>query len=522
MAEHFKGLTDQWGQPIEKQALVQEQAAPTSSSVRRHDAHHPAAGLSPGRLARILRNSIDGDPEDYLALAEDMEERDLHYSSVLATRKVQVSGLPVTVEAAGDDPASIAHADLIRSIVEREAFEIELKDMLDAIGKGFSFTEIIWDTSEGQWQPRELKWRDPRWFTFDEIDGETPLLRDIAGDVPLKPFSWIRHQAKAKSGLPIRGGLARAAAWAFLFKAFTMKDWAIFCEAYGQPLRLGKYDAGASETDKAVLLEAVTNIGVDYAAIVPTSMTVDFIKADIAGSHELYEKRADFLDRQISKLVLGQTATTDAIAGGHAVGKVHDKVRGDIEEADARQLAGTLMRDMVRPAVDLNFGRQKKYPVLKIGRPEEEDISKLVDNVVKLVPLGLRVGAATMRDKIGIPDPSPDEEVLVARAPAQSTGAVKVPPPAKDVRQSAHSMSANRQTDAIDDTADDQSSEWAELVGPIISELGDQIAAAQTIEEAQAILAARFVGMDANTLAERLAKAVFAARLSGEADEPLF
>lgn len=127
-----------------------------------------------------------------------------------------------------------------------------------------------------------------------------------------------------------------------------------------------------------------------------------------------------------------------------------------------------------------------------------------------------------MRDKIGIPDPSPDEEVLVARAPAQSTGAVKVPPPAKDVRQSAHSMSANRQTDAIDDTADDQSSEWAELVGPIISELGDQIAAAQTIEEAQAILAARFVGMDANTLAERLAKAVFAARLSGEADEPLF
>ncbi|TIW27747.1 MAG: DUF935 domain-containing protein, partial [Mesorhizobium sp.] len=392
MADVFKGLVDQYGRPIEKAALKVEQAAPTSTGVRRHDALHPAAGLTPGRLARILRESIDGDPEAYLALAEDMEERDLHYAGVLGVRKRQVSRLEITVEAGGEDAESVAAAQLVRDVIERDGFADELIDVLDAVGKGFSCSEIIWDTSEGQWMPKRLAWRDPRWFKFDRIDGETPLLRDVGGPVPLNPYQWVFHKAKAKSGLPIRGGLARAAAWTFLFKSFTVKDWAIFCEAYGQPLRLGKYDAGASERDKEVLLEAVSNIGVDYAAIVPTSMAVEFIKADIAGSHELYEKRADWLDRQVSKVVLGQTATTDAIAGGHAVGKTHDGVREDIEEADARQLAGSLNRDLVRPVVDLNRGPQKKYPRICIGRPDEQDVDALVKNVVQLVPFGLPVG----------------------------------------------------------------------------------------------------------------------------------
>ncbi|RUU20749.1 DUF935 family protein, partial [Mesorhizobium sp. M6A.T.Ca.TU.002.02.2.1] len=114
MAEEFKGIVDRYGRPIAKAALKVEQAAPTGSGVRRHDALHPAAGLTPGRLAGILRASIDNDPESYLALAEDMEERDPHYAGVLGVRKRQVSGLEISVEAAGEDAASVEHADLVR------------------------------------------------------------------------------------------------------------------------------------------------------------------------------------------------------------------------------------------------------------------------------------------------------------------------------------------------------------------------------------------------------------------------
>ena len=44
-----------------------------------------------------------------------------------------------------------------------------LFDVLDAVGKGFSATEIMWDTTGREWCPAQLKWRDPRWFAFDWI-----------------------------------------------------------------------------------------------------------------------------------------------------------------------------------------------------------------------------------------------------------------------------------------------------------------------------------------------------------------
>lgn len=528
-------LLDAYGRPIDLAALKREKSAPTVTGVRSpYGGEHPAVGLTPQRLARILRESIDGDPQSYLELAEDMEERDLHYLGVLGIRKRQVAGLEVTVDAASDKPRDVEAADLVRELVERDTFADEMIDILDAIGKGFSCTETIWDTSARQWRVSRLEWRDPRYFAFDPVSRQTPLLREAGGDVPLAPAGFITHYAKVKSGLPIRGGLARAAAWSFIFKSFTGKDWAVFCEAYGQPLRLGKYADGATKEDKATLLEAVASIGTDYAAIVPQSMAIEFIKADVAGSIDLYERRCDWLDRQVSKAVLGQVGTTDAVAGGYAVGKVHDGVRGDIEAADARQLAATLNRDVVHPLCTLNLGPMDAYPRIRIGRAEEVDVDKLTSNVAKLVPLGLKVGMSTMRDRLGLPDPSPDEDLLTPRAPAPQPGAAEdgteapapgtgnMPAPAA---QSARAGGAGRaERDAIDDSvarilADEG---WvAQAMEPMVSGLEEQLAAVTSAAEGQALLAAHLRAMSVDVLARKLAEAMFAARLAGEAGDPL-
>ena len=95
---------------------------------------------------------------------------------------------------------------------------------------------------------------------------------------PLAPFKFIVHVAKAKAGLPVRGGIARAAGWAYLFKNYVLKDWVTFAEIFGQPLRLGKYSPGATEADKQALLSAVANIGTDAAAIIPESMLIEFVE----------------------------------------------------------------------------------------------------------------------------------------------------------------------------------------------------------------------------------------------------
>ncbi len=524
-------ILDATGRPIVKADLKKEQGGVTTRGVRQPYGRHQAPGLTPGKLARILRQSIDGDAEAYLELAEDIEERDLHYAGVLSIRKRQVAGLQIEVEAAGVDAESVRDADLVREVINRDNFEEELIDILDAIGKSYSATEIIWDTSEGQWMPEALKWRDPRWFIFDVNDGDTLHLRGETGmPEALLPFKWIVHRAKVKSGLTIRGGLARSIAWTFLFKSFTGKDWAIFAEAYGQPLRVGKFGPDASGTDKDVLLNAVASIGTDFAAIIPASMSIEFVQASISGSHELYEKRQDWLDRQVSKIVLGQTATTDAQAGGYAVGKVHDGVRADIERSDAKQLAATLNRDLVRPLIDMNHGRRKSYPKIKIGRPDEVDIEKLVKNVSTLVPLGLKVGMATMRDKIGVPDPDKDEELLIPAAnapptalPAPSERAPKPEVPnLKLVTQSALPIGIEPNRDAIDDATDAIiAGEWEQMVSPIVIDLPAKLAAATSPEEVKAILIEAGRTMDVDTFAERLAQLSFSARISGEANEEI-
>ncbi|OJF90641.1 hypothetical protein AX761_23365 [Rhizobium sp. 58] len=521
-------LMDQWGNPISTAPLKREQAAPTLAGVRRPNTEYQTSGLTPAKLGRLLQSSIQGDPEAYLALAEDMEERDLHYAGVLSARKIQVAGLEVTVEAASDSVDDVANADMIRAFVERDAFETEMIDILDAIGKGFSATEIIWETSSSQWKPVALKWRDPRWFRFADHDGETPLLRDATGDLPLAPYKWIFHQAKVKSGLPIRGGIARAVCWTFLFKSFTQKDWAIFCEAYGQPLRLGKFGADASPEDKTILLQAVSNIGVDYSAIVPESMAVEFIKADVSGTHELYIKRCGWLDQQVSKVVLGQTGTTDAIAGGYAVGKVHDGVKADIERSDAKQFAATMNRDFVRPYIDLNKGPQKAYPKIVVGRPEAVDLKDWMSNVKTFVDLGGKVGMSKVRDRLGIEDPGTDEELLgAAGRPPETDASTPTPLPVGKARKlpivaSAQRAGAPAPQDAIDHAAIAIiTDEWEPLVSPIVVDLPALLASATSVEDARAILLEAGRTMDVSALADSLAKLAFASRLSGETNEDL-
>jgi phage gp29-like protein len=456
-------LYDAYGREVDMTRLREEQAAATMAGVRNiYSVMHPSAGLTPEKLAVILRQAEVGDPFLYLELAEEMEEKDLHYLAVLGTRKQTVSGLQIVVRAASGEQQDGRIADMVRDILLHGTLNLTdaLFDILDAIGKGFSATEIIWDTSGRQWIPVRLIWRDPRWFLFDWVSGEQLLVRTlgehskpggalgqtgerhfeprlpgnrIAGfggslnnfqpmTAALDPFKFIIHQSKAKSGLPIRGGIARAAGWSYLFKNYILKDWVTFAEVYGQPLRLGKYGSGATDADKQSLLRAVANIGTDAAAIIPDSMLIEFTEARQTGSAELYERFCEYLDRQISKAVLGQTLTTELLrgSGSRAAAQIHNEVRQDILAADARRLSATLNRDLVKPIVDLNAGHQQHYPQIDLLLPSSQDAEDFVAIVGQLADRGLRIGQKTVLDRLDLPVPGPNDAVL---APAGTSKA---------------------------------------------------------------------------------------------------
>jgi phage gp29-like protein len=519
-------LLDQYGRPVDLSALRKEQAAATVTGVRQILSGHPSAGLNPGRLGALLRDAEQGDPMAYLELAEDLEEKDLRYRAVLASRKLAVSRMEISVVAAGDDAQSQKDADFIRAWLERPVLRKELRDILDAIGKGYSATEIIWDTAGGSWKPSALKWRDPRWFRFDRIDGETLRLLDEGGQqTPLPPYKFIVHRSSSKSGMPIRGGLARAVCWYTMFKSFAIKDWVVFMEAYGHPLRVGKYPAGATAEEKATLLRAVRSIASDAGAIIPQSMMLEFVNAMTQGQPTVHQGFVTWADTQISILVLGQNLSTEVKGGSLAAAEQHGDQKKEICAADGEDLAVTLSDDLVRPMIDLNFGPRAIYPRLEIAFPEDEDLKAFLANVETYVGMGGRVASSVIRDKLQLPDPGADEELLRPRsaaAPAtddeEGTGDA-VPPTQKAAASAEHAGDDDAINEAVDEILARGGFQPAseEAVDALQLALGR----ANTREEALSIITGWVNGLDQGASTEILARLMFNARLAGEAGEAL-
>lgn len=506
-----KRLFDMFGRllrPATRAELLEDQSGPRMGTVRTFESGHPATGLTPPRLAAILRAAEMGDATAYLEMAEEMEEKDLHYSAVLGVRKRAVRALDLIVEPGDDTRAATEAADLVRSTLQGPAIRESLIDVMDAVGKGFSVSEIVWDMTGKSWRIEGLEFRNPAWFQFDTENGQHLRLRGAGLGERLNPDNYLIHVSRAKSGLPIRGGLARLAAYAFMFKNFGVKDWQIFLEAYGHPVRLGKFDpALASEDDKRTLMRAARNIGVDMAAIIPHNMDLDIVRTDTRTT-DAYERQARWWDEQISKGVLGQVATTDAIAGGHAVGKIHEAVREDIRDADADQLAISLMRDIARPLVRHNLGLAVPVPMIRFEAPESVDLDRILRLMEVAGPAGLRLAMRDIYPLFSLRQPEEGEEVL-------NFGHLAPPPQADLARQTA---SRQPHDDAIAALIDEllSSGRMQAAATADFAPLIETLSGANSYEEALDLIGMLVPDAGLSNLRDLLAEATFSARLAGQ------
>ncbi|MEZ5709715.1 MAG: DUF935 domain-containing protein [Blastomonas sp.] len=530
------------GRLMRPEALRREIAAPSVGSVRSVISGHPAQGLDPVRLAQLLRAAEHGNEVAYFELAEEMEEKDLHYLAVLGTRKRAVCQLPIEVDAAGDSPEEQKDADLVRDWIDSGALDLALFDILDAIGKGRSACEIIWKTSATRWLPDKIKWRDPRHFEYDRVSGEELLLRGDGQSKRLPAAKFIVHTHKAKSGVPIRGGLARAVAWGYMFKNFSLKDWAIFLESYGHPLRLGKYGPNESETNKRILANALTQLGADAWGTIPETMKIEFIdrKAGTAPS-DLWKAKAEYWDQQVSKAVLGQTNTTDAQAGGLGSGQanVHNDVREDIMDADAKLVSATINRDAVIPIVILNHGARARYPRVRIGRPDEIDAARDIENAERLTRLGVRIGGVQMRERAGLPAPEEGEEPLQMAPPQISPQeALQTPSGGQLPKKAATGFldplksdsdgnggpddgaiaasAPERSPDGIDQALEEHLDDWQVLIDPVLGPVDELLEDAVSLEDVRDRLAGALQAMDTGRIHSLVARMSFGARLLGD------
>lgn len=527
------------GRPIEITGLSEEIAQPALTGSRQTHSDREATGLTPERLASILQRAATGDIRSYLTLAEEMEERYLHYASQLQTRRLAIESLGVSVEADKNVPTKIV--DAVKTLIENDGSGDALGSLTDGIAKGFATVEMCWEYEQKLLQPVRYIARDQRFFQFERIGlSELRLVVDGNADGEILPEAkFLRHMPRSKMGIPIRRGVARPAAWAYLIQTFGLQDWSAFAEIYGIPFRVGRYHSAASENDKRTLLRAVSMIANDGAAIIPQGMDFEFHEVTGTRGEAVFGGLLDYIDKQISKLVVGQTMTSD---DGSSLGqaKIHNEVRLDILRADGKQLASTINRDLIRPFIDLNFGPQNDYPRIELPVPDPEDVEALSSSLEKLVPLGLRVGQREVRDKLGLSDPGEDEDVLTAPSAPSDTKTPDAREIAKQVGKqklgkfsanpaayghgegcmcpscSSFAATADNRDDAVGELEDlfEQISGFEQLSAPLFEPFLDILAEARSYEEAIAMLnAAR---PDAGPFVEKLAELTAIARGIGD------
>jgi phage gp29-like protein len=505
-------LLDAYGRPVERKALAVRQAAAGVTGVRQVWAQSVAAGLTPARLASILRAADQGDITAYAQLAEEMEERDPHYASVLGVRKRAVSGVTPTVEPASEDKRDQEIAEAVQShIAEHDGWSALVEDCLDAVAKGFSVVEIIWDTASTPWRPRGFEWVPGRFLTFDRETGQMLRLLDEADrqyGVELTPWKHIVHRSSVKSGHMARGGVARIAAFGWICKAYGLKDWMSFVETYGLPIRVGKYGPDATPEDIEKLFSAVANIGTDAAAVMPQAMQIEFQEASAGRGETVFENLLRYIDEQVSKLVLGQTMTSDD-GSSQAQATVHNEVRLDIAQADARAVTGTLNRDLVRPFVDLNFGPQAAYPHLKIAIAEPEDTGLLLTHTAAMAAAGVRIRASEIRARLGYSEPDAGDEVIggapVPAAPGKDA-------PAKNSQDVALNAAAPDPFDALEAGMDDG---WEPVMDETLRPILAAIGGAGSLEEVKRALDS-LSALPSARLIDTLVQGAFKARAMGD------
>lgn len=352
----------------------------------------------------------------------DEVDRDAHAGSVLQQRILAVVGkeweiIPAKSARKLGRPASTSQeqfvADFVSQILEDCNFDQARQEILKAILYGYYCAEALWKTNGSEIGIKKIIGKHPRRFIFTP-DREIRLLtlqNMIDGEiVPDRKFIVFTY---GDSDNPYGRGLGQRLWWPVWFKKNGVKFWLVFLEKFGMPTVKGKYPPGTLPEQQKALMEAIEAIQTDTGIKIPDSMDIEFLEASRTGNIT-HEQLCDYMDRQISKAVLGQTLTTEIKGeGSYAASQTHNEVRQEIIEADADLLDGCLNETLVRWIVDYNFPGVEAYPKIKTYAGAKPDLTaqSLIDKTL-VVDIGLPVGTSYFYETYGIPEPAEGETLV--------------------------------------------------------------------------------------------------------------
>lgn len=316
--------------------------------------------------------------------------RDDQVAAVFAQRRLAVVSRPWAVDPGGPRRIDQRAAELVRETLDRVDWDGITDRMLYARFFGVAVAEVIWAADAGGVRVDDLRVRDRARFGFAP-DGALKLLTSSKPDgeaMPERKF-WVCTVGASHHDEPYGRGLAHQLYWPVWFKRQGARFWAVYLEKFGAPTAVGKFPAiGTADADRDKLLDAVRAVQTDSGIVIPEGMEIALLEA-ARGGQAGYEAWMSYWDKAISKVVVGQTMTTDDGAS-RSQAQVHMAVRAEVVAADADLVCATANRSWVRWLVDLVLPGAA-YPLISRDMAEPEDMKVRADRDAVLAGLGIRL-----------------------------------------------------------------------------------------------------------------------------------
>ncbi|GAB4319127.1 MAG: hypothetical protein Kow0059_12900 [Candidatus Sumerlaeia bacterium] len=379
-------------------------------------------------------------------LYREMLEKDGHLFAAVQTRKNGVLCRPRALVPASDDPADQRVAAFVGDALEGlPHFEQRLADLLDALPFGFAVQEILWRAEAGRVCPAALRPRPAARFLFDDAGAirllaagqpapAVPIVVPAAQTTPAggagvpgapsAPFPYRTGPLPARKFLtflfgaspdaPYGRGLCMRAYWYYWFKKNNLKFWATFNERFGAPTVVGRFAPGTSEDERRALLDVLDSLQTSAGVALPQSVSLELLEASRSGTINTYKDFADWCNDEMSKIVLGATLTTGEgrRSGSLALGRVHERVRSEYVESDAKALMDVINHQLIRWIVDFNFGPDVPAPRWTIDTTADEDLSQEIEVDRQLVALGVPLPLRYFYERYRRPAPITGDKAL--------------------------------------------------------------------------------------------------------------
>lgn len=312
---------------------------------------------------------------------------DGHTGSVIEKRKsaVQCSQIEFRRNGVPDEG--------INTLLRSPWFYRFIGDLIDSDFWGFSLFQFYKDGSG---------WMDYRLVPRKNYDPVRGLIKhrqeDTTGE-PLENYHTMLFVGERRS----LGRLARIAPYV-IYKRNDMADWAQFCEIFGMPIREYTYSAG----DEQARDQAVKDMAEQGGAAVflhPEEAQMKLIESgNKSGSSDLYRTLYDTCNDEISKIVLGNTLTTQASERGtQALGTVQEKGEKKLNEADRILVLNTLNYDMTD--IFTAFGYDTRGGEFYYVKPKETTAEQEINIISRMRQMGTPVSDEYVYEATGIPKP---------------------------------------------------------------------------------------------------------------------